>query len=126
MSDEFEEVSGKFADRYMHVKELAEPMIGVYLRSGQFGKFGGYTYAFEMSDGTSLGINAAGNLNWLMSKVEVGQKVKITYVGMQKIEKGEWKGQDAHTSKLQISKDTPKGVAPAAGGERVDANEIPF
>lgn len=52
--------------------------------------------------GKNLILNSAGQLNKAMEKVEEGQLVQITYNGTSEIEKGKFKGKDAHLMDVEI------------------------
>lgn len=46
--------------------------------------------------GQVMGLNSSGKLDAAMKKVEIGEMVQIEYKGMSTIEKGKFKGKDAH------------------------------
>lgn len=53
-------------------------------------------FKFEKEDGTIVLVNGAGNLNYSMKFVDVGEYVQIVYLGQQEIEKGQHKGKQSH------------------------------
>lgn len=52
--------------------------------------------------GQNLTLNSAGQLNKAMKDVEEGQLVQIVYNGTSEIEKGKYKGKDAHQVEVDL------------------------
>ena len=57
----------------------------------------GKKYIKEVNAGDTLIINAAGNLEYLMKSVGIGNLCQISYFGKKEITKGNYKGTLAHT-----------------------------
>lgn len=49
-----------------------------------------------------IGLNSSGKLDAAMDKVEIGDMVQIEYKGMSTIEKGKYKGKDAHDIEVDL------------------------
>lgn len=79
-------------------------------------------YIFEDSNGGQHIINQSGNLAWKMNKVPQESQCQITYLGLQKIEKGASAGTWAHQWGIKFKE--PKNTAPQV--ETVEADEKPF
>ena len=89
-------------------------VIGKYVKSGedQYGNpsWSLTIYDAEMSDKKfaksilekTLILNSAGQLNKAMEEIELGEIVKVTYKGTSKIEKGKYKGKEAHLHDVEI------------------------
>lgn len=52
--------------------------------------------------GKVIVLNAAGQLNKAMEQMEEGQMVQVTYQGTSTIEKGKYKGKDAHVIEVDL------------------------
>jgi hypothetical protein len=52
--------------------------------------------------GKNLVLNAAGQLNKAMEKMEEGQIIQVTYNGTSRIEKGKYQGKDAHVIDVDL------------------------
>jgi translation initiation factor IF-1 len=57
----------------------------------------------QTEDGKTLIINAAGNLNYQMEKVNVGDVVRIEYNGKQELKKGSFKGKHCHNFTVLVA-----------------------
>jgi hypothetical protein len=51
---------------------------------------------------TVIGLNSSGKLDAAMEQVEIGDMVQIEYKGMSTIEKGKYKGKDAHDIEVDL------------------------
>lgn len=49
-----------------------------------------------------IGLNSSGKLDAAMDQVEMGDIVQVTYKGMSTIEKGKYKGKDAHDIEVDL------------------------
>lgn len=65
----------------------------------------------------NLVLNSAGQLNKAMEKVEEGQIVKVTYKGTSTIEKGKYKGKEAHLHDVEIMEEGEEGESEEDDGE---------
>lgn len=54
------------------------------------------SYKIEQEDGSILVVNSAGNLQYRMGSVKLGQLVQISYLGMEKLTKGKFAGKESH------------------------------
>ena len=61
------------------------------------------TYYIEQDDNV-VGLNKAGNLGYLLEKANLtpDSLIRVTYVGMEKIEKGPMAGRLSHTFELEV------------------------
>lgn len=66
--------------------------------------------------GQVLTLNSAGQLNKAMEKVEEGDMIQITYQGTSVIEKGKFKGKDAHLVEVDM-------VVEDTGDDEIDEEE---
>jgi hypothetical protein len=94
--------------------EVDDYVIGEYLRSSE-DQYGNPAWTIKVLDAEladkkfaktiidqNLVLNSAGQLNKAMEKVEEGQIVKVTYLGTEKMEKGKYKGKEAHLHEVEI------------------------
>ena len=58
-------------------------------------------YKFEKEDGGLVILNGAGNLNYNMKQVDIGEYIRVSYEGKQEITKGAYKGRSAHNFKVE-------------------------
>lgn len=60
-------------------------------------------YKIRGANGDLTIVNGGGNLNFLMSKVSVGQLVRISYAGTEKITSGDYKGKLANKFTVEVA-----------------------
>jgi hypothetical protein len=70
-------------------------------------KFGKYSILVAEEAGQTVSLNPSGQLERLLEvgQVRVGDQIRITYVGMERIQKGDFKGQKAHQFKLEVDEE---------------------
>lgn len=61
-------------------------------------------YKFEGDDGSIIILNGAGNLDYRMNQVSVGDYCRVEYLGKKPIIKGKMKGKEAHAFEVLIAK----------------------
>lgn len=78
---------------------------GIYTgsREGQYG----IQHYVRQDDGTTVVLNSAGHLNFLLKdgNVRKGDLIQVTYCGTEKLEKGKYKNKDVHKFELAIDED---------------------
>lgn len=69
----------------------------------------GLTYYLKQQDGSTIGVNGAGQLDSLMEQIAEGETVRIVYKGQVKLKSGAFKGKPAHQFKVFLveSDDAP-------------------
>lgn len=98
---------------------------GVYIGDSP-NQFGRDNHDFKEADGTVVSLNAAGQLDYLLtSHAQLGDTVRIIYAGTNTLEKGRFKGKEAHNFELHL-KDGPQRAATTAveTEEEEDLSEV--
>ena len=68
------------------------------------GQFGVYQ-TFQNLDTKECFNLGGGHLNWLCSQIEVGDEVRLVYLGEEKLTKGKFKGKNSHQYELWLLED---------------------
>lgn len=63
----------------------------------------------EDGDKNIIGLNSSGKLDAAMDKVEIGDMIQVEYKGMSTIEKGKFKGKDAHDIEVDLVEEDDGG-----------------
>lgn len=82
-------------------------------------------YIFEDSNGGQHILNQTGNLAWKMSKVPEQSQCQVTYLGLQKIEKGASAGIWAHQWSVKFKEPNNSAVEPTPIVEET-TTDVPF
>ena len=100
----FQEVGG--AKRYVKYSEASpgDVLVEGYYAGTTVGKFGNQ-YNFSTEDGQQVTLNKSGQLEYALKFVEVGEYVRVVYEGMVNLQKGTFKGKDAHNFKVMKDPD---------------------
>lgn len=83
-----------------------EQIEGAYIENRE-DNYGNPSYKLRTADGIVV-VNSAGQLDSKMAEVAVGELVRITYMGQEKMKTGKWKGKLAHQFKVE-SAEVPDG-----------------
>lgn len=78
---------------------------GHYVRADP-SKFGGFTHYFEDESGQSVGLNGSGHLNYFIKQINVGDFVRITYLGQEEVKTAKFGLKMVH--KFQMDKDSTR------------------
>lgn len=89
-------VIGKYVG--MKIDQYEKPGWQILVEDAQFTKH----KEGEALKGKTLQLNSSGQLNKAMEDVEEGQWLQITYNGTAQIEKGKFKGKDAHLVEVDL------------------------
>lgn len=68
-------------------------------------KLGKHDFKFELDNGELVVVNAAGNLEASMKKVNIGDYCRISYLGMGTMTKGAFAGKPVHQFKVETPND---------------------
>jgi hypothetical protein len=95
----FQEVGG--AKRYVKYSECqaGDELVEGYYTGTTVGKYGNQ-YNFLTEDGKQVVLNKSGQLEYAIKFVEVGEYVKVIYEGVAVLQKGTFKGKEAHNFKV--------------------------
>lgn len=110
----FEEISS--TAKYYRYEEIAPGTVlceGWFVNAG-LSKFKKSVYFVHSADGQVHALNGAGHLNHCFKVVTPEDYIRVTYVGKDKLSKGQYAGSDAHRFKLEIDK-SRKGQRIASG-----------
>ena len=77
---------------------------GYYCKKIITGKFKTAKYIIADKDNSLKGVGSGGHLDMSMAKVTPGDYIRVTYKGKEEIQKGEWKGTNAYTFKVEVDK----------------------
>jgi hypothetical protein len=121
------DLEGGSVSEYIKPKDLAEGDVikGVYtsLRESEYKGKPTYTYYIEREDGTTIGLNGCGHLDFWMNRgfkgkrpIPFGHFVEITYKGTIEIE-----GNESHQFKVRASAAPVVTDLPAQSGATVQA-----
>lgn len=139
-NEEFEQVSGNYEEIVKfyqfnagkkpnpkaQVLAVGDVLLGTY--EGNFAGTGKYkkslTHKIRTEDGL-VGLSGAGGLNKDLSKVAIGTRVRIEYLGKEEIQKGEWAGSEAHTFDVKQAKGAPT-LAATTAATPAETTKYPF
>lgn len=105
----FEEISG--GTEYVKFGEFKEGDViveGVYKGIVE-GKFGDQ-YKFTKGDGTDVVLPSAGHLSYLLGKITEGDVTRVTYGGMETLDKGSFAGKPVHRFSVAVDREATKPV----------------
>jgi hypothetical protein len=110
--------------------ETGDVLIGKFVQAGEDQTYGKPTWTIlveeamfsdedlaETLKGKRLTLNSNGMLDKAMEQVQLGEMVQITYNGTSEIEKGKFKGKDAHQVEVEV-------VVEEGNEESVDDEEV--
>ncbi len=91
--------------KFVNLNEVAADSIiatGIFVgtKEGKFGK----QFIIREEDGSNLVLYKKGNLEYLISTAGLagGELIRVTYLGKQAMESGQWEGTMAHRFKLEV------------------------
>jgi hypothetical protein len=110
--------------RYLSASKMAvgDVVQGLYTGSSVDPLYGNQKYSIEQGDGETIIVNGCGHLDFLMKGVKPPTKVRITYRGMEKMEKGKMIGKMVHRFGLKVAKAPPS----TASNDFAKDEEVPF
>lgn len=120
----FQEVGG--AKRYVKYSEcnVGDVLVEGYYAGITVGKYGNQ-YNFTTEDGTHVVLNKSGQLEYALKFVEVGEYVRIVYEGVAVLQKGTFKGKEAHNFKVMKDPDRRRHVGNVPPPiTHIDASEV--
>jgi hypothetical protein len=118
----FKKVGGsrKFV-KYSECKPGQVLVDGKFLRTEE-GRFG-LNHVFLEEAGETV-LNSSGHLNWLLETYGFeGAVCRVTYLGKEKLTRGNMKGKEAHRFELEIDDDYPQPVGAATPAAKVKKPE---
>lgn len=71
-----------------------------------------------------IGLNSSGKLDKAMESVEVGEMIQVTYNGTSTIEKGKYKGKDAHDIEVDVVEEDGEETEDDADEESEDDEDV--
>lgn len=87
-------------------------------------QFGDKKAAKKFPEGEIIGLNSSGKLDKAMESVEVGEMIQVTYNGTSTIEKGKYKGKEAHDIEVDVvEEDDGDDTSDGEPDEDEDENE---
>ena len=82
---------------YKKLKKGEVLVEGRYLGTTKNMKYDNNDFLFKPNDGgMTVHLWGSGHLAWGLSSVNVGQDVRVTYMGTEKLTEGKFKGKDSH------------------------------
>lgn len=105
----FEEVGGsKTYVKYSECKAGDVVVEGHFIGSVP-SKFGGNNHEFRTESGKIVSLNKSGQLDYCLKHIAVGDYVRVVYEGKTILDKGTFKGKEAHNFK--VAKDPSRRLA---------------
>jgi hypothetical protein len=109
----FKEIGGNIVFRKWTEFEQGDTIEGIYKGRGKTDVYGKQAYLFDITyssfdkslEGKTLGLNQMGNLDSKMLNVKEKDYIMMSYEGTYKLEKGPFKGKEAHNVKVAIADD---------------------
>jgi len=107
----FKEVGGNIVFRKWTDFKQGDTIEGLYKGRGKTDAYGKQAYLFDVTfcsfdksfEGKTLGLNQMGNLDSKMANVQEKDYIMMSYEGKYKLEKGPFKGKEAHNVKVLIA-----------------------
>lgn len=108
----FQEVAGAKSFVKANGMNPGDVMVTGWFVGERPSKFGGKDFEFETEDGKHIVVNKSGQLVYAMQFVEKGDFVRVTYVGKNILDKGTFKGREAHQFKVEKDPGRRRAVSP--------------
>lgn len=117
---QFKELTGGSITYYKPSQmNKGDEFVGKYIESKIVGQYDSLAHFFERPEtGERYAINNTGQLKHWMEQIEPGSLVKLVYDGTSQLNKGKFKGKDAHNFKISVA---PAGASSPSAAKAASA-----